>query len=177
MRLEKLGRRERHMMIEILKEWDLPDEFYDDQVRFEFNPYSGYLFLINAAYQVCMINPATGKLEMFYSTPNSGHEGFVDDLFDEIDKHWDTEDVVFVHEKRIEKHKDKLEELVFFITQAVDLRKTDIQDILQGYELTPLEIETYQLEGLVEFMNSEYMRATLPETQKEICGISFVLTD
>jgi len=48
---------------------------------------------------------------------------------------------------------------------------------LQGYELTPLEIETYQLEGLVEFMNSEYMRATLPETQKEICGISFVLTD
>lgn len=75
------GVRERHELIEILQAWEsseLPDDFYDDEVVPMFNRDSGYVFLTNSEYQVCMV--ADGKLESWYTTPYAGYGGFLDDL-------------------------------------------------------------------------------------------------
>lgn len=75
--LSKFGYRERKLMQELLKAWDkqgLPEEFYDDQVTVMFNTHSGNVFLTNSDYQVAMMNGE--KLEMFYTCPNCGNEGF-----------------------------------------------------------------------------------------------------
>ncbi|MCM1008210.1 MAG: hypothetical protein NC485_09825 [Ruminococcus flavefaciens] len=56
--LADFGARERHELIEILQAWEssgLPDDFYDDEVVLMFNRDSGYVFLTNSEYQVCMV--------------------------------------------------------------------------------------------------------------------------
>lgn len=75
--LSKFGYRERQIVQQLLKAWDeqgLPEEFADDQVTVMFNTHSGNVFLTNADFQVAMMNDE--KLEMFYSCPNCGNEGF-----------------------------------------------------------------------------------------------------
>ena len=70
----------------------LPSDFYEDAVQPMFNMNSGYVFLTNSEYQVCMLNG--DKLESFYSSPYAGLEGFYDDLKEqyedmhEEDKEW-----------------------------------------------------------------------------------------
>ena len=70
----------------------LPSDFSDDGVQPMFNMNSGFVFLTNSDYQVCMING--DKLESFYTSPYEGMEGFYDDLkeqyedMDEEDKEW-----------------------------------------------------------------------------------------
>ena len=70
----------------------LPSDFSNDAVVPMFNQNSGYVFLTNSDYEVCMING--DKLESFYSSPYEGLEGFYDDLKEqyedmhEEDKEW-----------------------------------------------------------------------------------------
>ena len=44
------------------------------------NTSSGYVFLTDEDYNVAMVNAESGKLEMFYSCPECGHEGFKEDM-------------------------------------------------------------------------------------------------
>lgn len=100
--LADFGARERHELIEILQAWEsggLPDDFYDDEVVPMFNRYTGYVFLTNSEYQVCMV--ADGKLESWYTTPYSGYEGFLDDLVQEYlddPDNWEEEDVEYLRD-------------------------------------------------------------------------------
>ena len=76
--------RERAMVLNIMQAWDkdgLTDSFYDEGVKFAFNKNSGYVFLTNDEYQVLMMNG--DKLEEYYNSPYEGHEGFLDELFDD----------------------------------------------------------------------------------------------
>lgn len=73
--------RERGLMREILNAWDargLPDDFDDEGVKFAFNRNSGYVFLVNENYEVCMLRG--GGLQRWYSSPYKGLEGFWEDL-------------------------------------------------------------------------------------------------
>lgn len=94
--------RERHELIEILQAWEssgLPDDFYDDEFVPMFNRDSGYVFLTNSEYQVCMV--ADRKLESWYTTPYAGYEGFLDDLvqayMDDL-YDWDEEDIEYLRD-------------------------------------------------------------------------------
>ena len=70
----------------------LPSDFSDDGVHPMFDMNSGFVFLTNSDYDVCMING--NKLESFYTSPYEGLEGFYDDLkeqyedMNEEDKEW-----------------------------------------------------------------------------------------
>jgi hypothetical protein len=78
--------RERLMVMEILSAWDdtgLPEHFDDNNIRFAFNKNSGNVFLVNDEYQVAMMNG--NKLELFFTSPYHGVEGFFDDLKGEYD--------------------------------------------------------------------------------------------
>ena len=57
-------------------------------------PNSGYVFLTNCDYQVAML--VGDRLESHYCTPYNGHEGFIEDLVDDIDNSWNDEDIEFV---------------------------------------------------------------------------------
>jgi hypothetical protein len=79
--LTKFGYRERKMAEELLHAWNedgLPEGFEDDEVEIMMNFNSGYVFLTNSEYQVAMMNGTT--LEMFYTDPDTGEEGFLEDL-------------------------------------------------------------------------------------------------
>lgn len=82
----EFGHRERKLASELLIHWNkgnLPEDFDNDEVKFAFNKNSGYVFLTNSNYQVCMMNG--DKIESFYSTPYEGHEGFFEDLVEEYE--------------------------------------------------------------------------------------------
>jgi hypothetical protein len=84
--LSKFGYRERKMAEEPLQEWNqgnLPEEFYNDEVTIMMNTYSGNVFLTNSEFQVAMMNGDT--LEIFYSCPECGQEGFLEDFPDAED--------------------------------------------------------------------------------------------
>ena len=75
---------ERKEVLAIMQAWDkngLPDNFYLDNVRFAYNRNSGCVFLVNDDCQVLMMNDDV--LEEFYTSPYEGHEGFINDLFEE----------------------------------------------------------------------------------------------
>jgi hypothetical protein len=77
----EFGSRERQELIDILNAWQnygLPDDFFPDGVKPAFNKNSGYVFLVNSEYQVCML--IGGKLELWHTLPYSGQEGFLEDL-------------------------------------------------------------------------------------------------
>lgn len=70
----------------------LPKNFYSNDVHPMFNKMSGSVFLTNSEYDVCMV--VDGKLEMWYTSPYEGKEGFFSDLLEEYadmhdeDKEW-----------------------------------------------------------------------------------------
>lgn len=79
--LSEFGSRERAMAEELLKAWreqGLPEDFDDTKVQVFMNMNSGYVFLSNEDFQVAMMNG--DKLESFYSCPECGHEGFLDEM-------------------------------------------------------------------------------------------------
>ena len=95
--LSDFGFREIRLLRDILDAWvesGLPDDFEDSGVKPAFNTYSGNVFLVNDEYQTCM--EVDGKLESWYYTPYSGHEGFYEDLMDEVDDSWDREDIEYL---------------------------------------------------------------------------------
>lgn len=98
------GARERHELIELLQAWEdngLPDDFNHEDVVPMFNINSGFVFFTNSDYQAAAINPETGFLESFYSTPYSGYEGFFNELVEQYQDNpddWDEEDVEFLRD-------------------------------------------------------------------------------
>ena len=97
--LADFGYREIEMLRDLLTAWldsGLPDDFYDEGVKPAFNTYSGYVFLVNDDYQVCM--EVDGKLESFYTTPYHGYEGFYEDLLDEADDSWNYADLEYLRD-------------------------------------------------------------------------------
>jgi len=53
-------------------------KFLGDGVAVEFNPKSGHVFLIDEDLNVAMMNG--DNLEDFFSCPECGHEGFLDEM-------------------------------------------------------------------------------------------------
>ena len=94
--------RERALTIELLQAWGeqgLPNDFYEGGVKLAFNRNSGYVFLVNDEYQCAMMNG--NKLEIHYTSPYDGREGFIDELFDDYmeDKDsWHIEDAEWLLE-------------------------------------------------------------------------------
>jgi len=80
----KFGYRERKMTEKLLHAWNengLPEGFENDDIRIVFNYDSGYVFLVNAKWQVAMMNGE--ELEIHYTDFETGEEGFKDELSDE----------------------------------------------------------------------------------------------
>jgi len=79
-------------LLDAMLKQGLPEDFSNDGVHPMFNQSSGYVFLTNSDYEVCMING--DKLESFYTSPHEGLEGFYDELkeqyedMNEEDKEW-----------------------------------------------------------------------------------------
>ena len=113
--LADFGMKEIAELRDILDAWldsGLPDDFYDDGVKPALNHSSGYVFLTNSDYQVCMV--ADGKLESFYSTPYSGIEGFYEDLVSELEDgpgNFEEEDVEFIKDLAEARGDDSVVEL------------------------------------------------------------------
>lgn len=83
----------------IITAWNekgLPTDFYDEGVKFAFNKNSGNVFLVNDEYQCAMMND--DKLDIWYSSPYDGHEGFIDELFDSVDDHWHEDDIEWLND-------------------------------------------------------------------------------
>ena len=59
---------------------DKPKEFSEEGLTIGFNKNSGFVFLSNEDYQVLLFNG--GRLEMFYTCLECGHEGFADEGFE-----------------------------------------------------------------------------------------------
>jgi hypothetical protein len=84
--LSKFGYREIAILKDILTLWvdsGLPADFSDDGVKPAFNISSGYVFLVNSDYQVCM--PRGDSLEVWHTLPYSGEEGFILDLMEDLE--------------------------------------------------------------------------------------------
>lgn len=97
--LENFGYRELALAIELLtlySEYKLPESFVKEGVTIMFNHYSGMVFITNAEYQVLATNK--GKLELFYTTPYKGIEGYKEELLEmlRIGEITHFEDVEFV---------------------------------------------------------------------------------
>lgn len=67
------------ILIKAMVTQGLPRDFNSDGVVPMFNKNSGNVFLTNSEYQVAMMNG--NNLESFYSCPECGHEGFLEDMF------------------------------------------------------------------------------------------------
>jgi len=79
--LSGLGYRELDTAINLLKAYMVygaPSGFDTDSLKIGFNLNSGYVFLTNEDYQVCMLSD--GKLEMWLTCGNCGNEGFIEDF-------------------------------------------------------------------------------------------------
>lgn len=86
--LAQFGARERAILIEIFQAWakqGLPIDFDENEVIPMMNINSGNVFLTNSSYQIAMMNG--DKLESFYSCPQCGHEGFLEDMKHEARRH------------------------------------------------------------------------------------------
>jgi len=69
-------------LILALAEGNLPNGFIDENVQLMLNKNSGNVFLTNEYFDVAMFN--NDRLEMWYTLPYSGEEGFKE-YFDNID--------------------------------------------------------------------------------------------
>jgi hypothetical protein len=79
----EFGYREIKELSKILNAWvenGLPIDFHQEEVKPAFNKNSGYVFLVNNEYQVCMLNG--DKLDIWHTLPYSGEEGFLCDLLE-----------------------------------------------------------------------------------------------
>lgn len=79
--LSDFGYREIKEAKKLLTAWvddGLPVDFASEDVELMFNTSSGYVFLTNRDFQVAMLNGE--ELELFYTCPECGQEGFADEL-------------------------------------------------------------------------------------------------
>jgi hypothetical protein len=111
--LADFGSRERAMAGELLSA-DLPRNFNGSGVRVAFNMNSGYVFLVNDDYQVAMMNGY--HMAIFHTTPYHGHEGFLEDLLNELTP-------------------DELnQEDIDYILREVEIENIDLPEIWQKYQ-------------------------------------------
>lgn len=97
--LSEFGMREIEELRDLLDAWlssGLPDDFYDDEVRPAFNKNSGFVFLTNSEYDACI--EVDGRLEMWYNTPYEGWEGTYEDLIDQANEEWESDDIEYLIE-------------------------------------------------------------------------------
>lgn len=81
--LENYGYRELALAIKLLtlySEYKLPESFVEEGVTIMFNHYSGMVFITNVECQVLVANK--GRLELFYTTPYKGIEGYREELLE-----------------------------------------------------------------------------------------------
>ena len=110
--LADFGSRERAMAGELLSA-DLPRNFNAVGVRVAMNMNSGYVFLVNDDYQVAMMNGY--HMAIFHTTPYHGHEGFLEDLLNEL-------------------HPDNLnQEDIDYILRESEIEHIDLPVIWQNY--------------------------------------------
>ena len=91
--------RERYEVLQIINAWNhngLPSNFYEYNVRLAFNKNSGNVFLVNDDCQVAMMNG--NKLEIHYTSPYDGHEGFLEELLDMVDDNWHEDDIEWLND-------------------------------------------------------------------------------
>lgn len=80
----KFGHRERELAAKLLTAWNeqgLPENMEEYKIEIMLNTQSGNVFLIDAEFQVAMMNGE--NLETFYTDFETGEEGFKDELSDE----------------------------------------------------------------------------------------------
>jgi hypothetical protein len=80
--LEDFGTRELielELLLKAMRTQGLPKDFSIDEVIPMMNKNSGNVFLTNSDFQVAML-AAKDKLESFYTCPQCGHEGFMEDM-------------------------------------------------------------------------------------------------
>ena len=86
--LAEFGHREREIAGELLQALgtskDKTKYFGQDGVAVEFNPYSGYVFLVDEDYNVAILND-NGELEDFHTCPNCGGEGISSEFKEDND--------------------------------------------------------------------------------------------
>lgn len=78
--LEKLGVREIEQLAEMLKlyangDWQSASDELQDGIKWEYNPISDNLFLVDEDFNVAMVND-NGKLENWLTCSNCGKEAF-----------------------------------------------------------------------------------------------------
>lgn len=71
-------------LIEAMEDHGLPEDFESCGVTPMFNTHSGEVFLTNDEYQVAM--ERGGRLESWYTLSYTGHEGFLDDLYEDFER-------------------------------------------------------------------------------------------
>lgn len=79
--LMDFGHREKEMASELLKALKSKNDktrYLFDSVAIEFNPNSGNVFLVDEDFNVAMMNGE--NLEDFFSCPECGHEGFLEEM-------------------------------------------------------------------------------------------------
>lgn len=76
--LSQFGYDELEKARKLLKEYSKNKTILEGDVRIEFNPSSGNVFLLDENFNVCMLN--NDKIERFYWCPICGHEGFKKDM-------------------------------------------------------------------------------------------------
>jgi hypothetical protein len=89
--LAHFGARERALVVELLTAWQdhgLPHDFDNDEVVPMFNRSSGYVFLTNANYEVALVQG--GELVSHYWLSYEGHEGTLEELVEDYERHGDT---------------------------------------------------------------------------------------
>lgn len=99
--ISKFGYRERDELLTLLQAWQdqgLPEGFYAENVRPAFNMQSGYVFLINEDYQVCMTTQTDEgtRLEIWHTLPYSGQEGFLADLLELDPETLNADDIEYI---------------------------------------------------------------------------------
>jgi len=79
--LSSLGNYEFQLLAELLQAYATNRDILGDNVRWEFNPTSGNVFLVDDDFNVAMVNDETGEIELFLTCLNCGAEGFASDDF------------------------------------------------------------------------------------------------
>lgn len=96
--LTDFGLREIGILKDTLEAWlnyGLPEGFEYDGVKPAMNRNSGHVFLVNAEYQVAMLNG--NSLEIFHNLPYGGAEGFLCDLLEEyLPEHLHSDDIEYI---------------------------------------------------------------------------------
>lgn len=136
---ENLGYRELNMVRNLLNAWlddglpnDFNDEFEDITVDFNFNK----AYLANADGQVAMLNG--DKIESYYTTPNQGVKGFLEDLVKSVESGEidDYDDMKYVLELCDNAYNDN-----GIITCMKALIYNNVRTDVEGYSMTIEELD------------------------------------